>query len=61
MVAFKNVKNHYVQRIVYLEAFLQQLANYQGHGCLLILQDLGFFATTCKLSRLRLLVDFQVF
>jgi hypothetical protein len=45
---------------VYLEAFLQQLANYQGHGCLLILQDLGFFAT-CKLSRLRLLVDFQVF
>jgi hypothetical protein len=51
MVALKNVKNNYVQIIVYFEAFLQQLASFQGCGCLLILQVLGFFATTCKLSR----------
>jgi hypothetical protein len=43
MVAFKNVKNHYVQRIMYLEVFLQQLANFYGCGDLSTLQALGFF------------------
>lgn len=51
MVTFENVENHYVHRIMYLEAFLQQLANFHGCGGLSILQALGFFATTCKLSR----------
>jgi hypothetical protein len=42
MVAFENVKNHYVQIIVYFEAFSQQFANFQGCGCLSIFQTLGF-------------------